>query len=143
MSLATPALCDFAARLLAQEADNGDAATVPTAVLVSGKLGRVISRLAGAAGFRSLLSRALALAQAEVPGLKSARVLPDGTLEGLEKREGTTDDDEMKRGGSILVAQLLGLLCAFIGERLTQQLVDEAWPAASLNDEVPCNTPKP
>ena len=34
----------------------------------------------------------------------------------------------------VLVAQLLGLLVAFIGETLTLRLVREVWPKLPLND---------
>jgi hypothetical protein len=34
----------------------------------------------------------------------------------------------MTEGGVVLVAQLLGLLVAFVGERLTLKIVREVWP---------------
>jgi hypothetical protein len=36
--------------------------------------------------------------------------------------------DVMADGGIVLVAQLLGLLVAFVGERLTLKIVREVWP---------------
>jgi len=37
-------------------------------------------------------------------------------------------------GRVVLLAQLLGLLVAFIGEDLTLRLVREVWPKLSIND---------
>jgi hypothetical protein len=37
-------------------------------------------------------------------------------------------------GGVVLLAQLLGLLVAFIGENLTLRLVREVWPKVPLDD---------
>jgi hypothetical protein len=41
---------------------------------------------------------------------------------------------EIFDGRVVLLAQLLGLLVAFIGERLTLSLVREIWPRIPLND---------
>ena len=88
----------------------------------------------GNAGFRALLSRALALANAEVPWLRAVQVKADGSLEGLEELHAQLDPDEIFEGRVVLLAQLLGLLVAFIGENLTLRLVREVWPKLSLND---------
>ena len=42
--------------------------------------------------------------------------------------------DELFEGGVVLLAQLLGLLVAFIGETLTLRLVREVWPEVPLDD---------
>jgi hypothetical protein len=71
----------------------------------------------GNTGFHALLSRALALANAEVPWLRAVHVKADGSLEGLDepgKRKWTRK--EIAEGALFLLAQLLGLLVAFIGE---------------------------
>ena len=44
------------------------------------------------------------------------------------------DPDEFSEGGVVLLAQLLGLLVAFIGENLTLRLVREVWPKVPLDD---------
>ena len=93
----------------------------------------MLSKLAGAAGYRSLLSRALALAQAEAPALKTLHVLPDGKLIGFYEATEGTHKEEFARSEVALVAQLLGLLNTFIGEPLTLQLVKEAWPEIDLD----------
>ena len=88
----------------------------------------------GNGGFRALLSRALALANAEVPWLRAVHVKADGTLEGLEALHAQLDPAEFLEGRVVLLAQLLGLLVAFIGPSLTLRLVGEIWPQISLND---------
>lgn len=133
MSLATPPLRSLALRLLASESETGAEANVASAVRVCEKLGAIISKLAGAAGYRSLLARALVLAQAEVPWLMTVSILPDGKLAGFEGDEAGAVSDPMRRGGAILIAQLLGLLHTFIGEPLTLQLLKEAWTDVSIH----------
>ena len=128
MSRATPKMRDFAERLIAYE-------TKPPAVfLVGEKLRPHLATLMGNVGFRALLSRALALANAEVPWLGAVHVNADGSFEGLDKLGAQVDPDEIFEGCVVLLAQLLGLLVAFIGEDLTLRLVREVWPKLSLND---------
>jgi hypothetical protein len=102
------------------------------AVRVCEKLRLPLARLAGAAGFRSLLSRAVAMAKAEVPSLAAAQVRADGSLEGLDGPGPDQDAGAGGEAGVVVVAQLLGLLVTFIGEPLTLRLVRDAWPDASL-----------
>jgi hypothetical protein len=86
-------------------------------------LRRPVCALAGVAGFRSLLSRALALARAEAPTLSAVQVAADGSLQGLDELGRKIDKDQVREGGAILIAQLLGLLLTFIGEAMTSRLV--------------------
>ena len=81
----------------------------------------------GEGGFRALLARALALAAAEVPWLRAVQVKADGTLAGWEELPAQLDPDEYLEGRVVLLAQLLGLLVAFIGEKLTLRLMREVW----------------
>ncbi len=89
-----------------------------------------LAKLIGTAGFRSLMSRAMAMAKAEVPSLDAVQVRPNGTLEGFNG-EGRTQDAE---AGVVVVAQLLDLLVTLIHEPLTLHLVRGAWPGALLDD---------
>ena len=79
--------------------------------------------LAGVAGFRSLLSRALTLARAEAPSLSAIQVAADGSLQGLDGLRPHVDADEAGEAGIILITQLLGLLVRVVGEGTTLQLV--------------------
>ncbi len=88
----------------------------------------------GSVGFRALVSRALALANAEVPWLRVVQVKADGSLQGLSESEAQVDPKELFEGGVVLLAHLLDLLVAFIGENLTLGLMREVWPKISPND---------
>jgi hypothetical protein len=86
---------------------------------VCDKLRRPLTTLAGAAGFRSLLARALSLAKQESPLLGAWEVKPDGSLQGL--------NGEAAQPGAVLIAQLIGLMITFIGESLTLRLLHDVW----------------
>ena len=107
----------LAQRLLAYEAVAGKNSepTESAAFRVCAKLRRPLITLAGVAGFRSLLSRALTLASAESPSLTAVQVAADGSLKGLDELEGQIDKEQVRDGGAILIAQLIGLLLTFIG----------------------------
>ncbi len=137
VNLATPSLRDLAERLLAEEREKSAATKEPGVVNVVGRLGGQLTKLAGVAGFHSLLSRALALARTEVDWLGTISVEPDGRLAGFDGQAATSDKDGTTQGEIVLVAQLLGLLNTFIGEPLTLQLVQKAWPDISMHNEPP------
>jgi hypothetical protein len=99
-------------------------------------LRRPLITLAGVAGFRSLLSRALTLARAEDPNLSAVQVAADGSLKGLDELASRTDKEQARDGGAILIAQLIGLLLTFIGEGLTLRLVQDVWPEAAFDRRV-------
>jgi len=90
--------------------------------------------LMGNGGFRALLSRALALANAEVLWLRAVHVKADGSMEGSEELQPRIDPDDFMEGGVALLAELLGLLVAFIGVSLTVRLLRDVWPTVPLND---------
>jgi hypothetical protein len=87
-----------------------------------------LAMLMGNGGFRALLSRALKLAGAEVSWLRAVQVNPDGTLEGLGTPHASLTPAEFREGRVVLLAQLLGLLVAFIGPALTANLLGDVWP---------------
>jgi hypothetical protein len=109
-------------------------AKTPAAFHATDKLGPHLATLMGNGGFRALLSRALALAKAEVSWLRAVHVNGDGTLEGLEALHAQLDPPEFLEGKTVLLAELLGLLVAFIGPSLTSRLLGETWPQLSPND---------
>ncbi len=126
---------DFAERLIAHEmqASRSSRTKIPAACLVSEKLRPHLATLIGNLGFRALLSRALALANADVPWLRAVHVNAEASFEGLDELASQVDPGEMFEGCTVLLAQLLGLLVAFIGEDLTLRLVREAWPKLRLD----------
>ena len=122
-----PTMRDLAQRLLACEVAAGQTANDNTHAVfrVSEKQRLPIISLAGAAAFRALLIRALALTRAYTPVVAALKVRPDGSLDGLTDlpNDGQTGD-----AGIQLVAHLIGLLVVFIGDQLVLGLVLDAWP---------------
>jgi len=128
----------LAQRLLTYEAVAGENSepAESAAFRVCAKLRPPLITLAGVAGFRSLLSRALTLARAEAPSLSAVQVAADGSVKGLDELASQTDKEQARDGGAILIAQLIGLLLLFIGEGLTLRLVQDVWPEAAFNGRV-------
>ena len=123
---------DLARRLLAASQTAADP-HVHEAVVVIEKLRIILTKFAGAEGFASLLRRALLLATADAPSLKSVKIGADGRLDGFEQI--VADKGTGAAGGEAAVAitaHLLDLLVTFIGEPLTLTLVRAAWPDMSL-----------
>jgi len=106
------------------------AATFP----VCEKLRPHLATLMGNTGFSTLLLRALARAQAEVPSLRAVQVEADGSLAGFDELVLQVDPQELARGNVVLVAQLLGLLVTFIGEPLVLRIASDAWPELAISD---------
>ena len=106
----------------------------PAAFEVCDKMRPQLAILMGVGGFRALLAHALFLAGEEVPWLRDVGVNPDATLEGLEALHARLKPNEFLKGEIYLLAQLLGLLVAFIGEILTLRLIQEVWPELPLDD---------
>ena len=132
---ATPQMRHFAKLLITHGAGkNRTSGTHPVAFVICAQLRPHLTNMMGQGGFRAVLSRALALATAEVPWLRAVRVNEDGGLEGGEEIQKQLDPDEFLEGRVVLVAQLLGLLVAFIGESLTLCLVRDIWPKVPLKD---------
>jgi hypothetical protein len=140
---AAPGMRDLTHRLLTYEADAGKTSESKEAATlrVYEKLRQSLGVFAGTAGFQSLASRALAQARPEAPSLSAARVAADGSLQGLGEIEPQIDIDKERaveypagEGGVILIDRLLGLLLIFLGEALTLNLVQNAWPGAAFHD---------
>ena len=127
----SPSVRTLAESLLAAEAaNNGVDPKVHEAVRVIEKLRISLTRFAGPEGFASLLRRALALAGAEVPSVRTLTIKPGGSLEGLQ--ELAADAPHGGRDAAVVItAHLLALLVTFVGEPLTLRLVREAWPGTS------------
>jgi len=136
MNRATLKMRYFAKHLIACETteNKSSRAKVQASFLVTEKLCPHLSILMGNAGFRALLLRALVLANAEFPWLHTLQIKADGSLEGLDKIEAQVEPEELANAGVVLLAQLLGLLVAFIGENLTLHLMHDVWSNLALND---------
>jgi len=133
MNRATPQMRGVAKRLMNTEipmtggtTSAADLGTFP----VTDKLRPHLEVLVGKGGVRALLARALVLASAEISWLQTARINADSDLEGLATN---LDPTEYFEGRVVLLAQLLGLLVAFIGPTLTSRLIGEVWPKIPLN----------
>ena len=116
-----PTTRDLAQRLVAYEGVETSSAMADMHAVcrVCDKLRRPLTTLAGAAGFRSLLSRALTMAKQESPVLSAWEVKADGSLQGL--------NGEAAQSGDVLIAHLIGLMITFIGESLTLRLLHDVW----------------
>ena len=116
---------DLALRLLAYETAAGKTSE-PTEFAAFGvceRLRQPLITLAGVAGFRSLLSRALTLARVEAPSLIAIQLAADGSVKGLNELRLQVNADQAREAGIILITQLLGLLVRAVGEAVTLQLV--------------------
>jgi len=134
MSSAPAKLRKLAQRLLAIEHPSGKRGETAVAFLVTEKLRQRLSILTGNAGFRAVLARALALAGEEVRWLNRIHIDSRGSLEGLDEACAQISADEMARGQTVLIAQLIGLLATFIGASLTAYLLQDVWPEVSPDD---------
>lgn len=116
----------FAQQFLAYEAaaQNGTEPNRPAVFCVFEALRRPLSVIAGASGFRVLLGRALTRATAQVPTLSAVQVKPDDSLEPLSNLSNNGDPE----ASIVLLAQLLGLLAAFIGEGVLLRILLDLWP---------------
>src|SRR5690606_18125239 len=84
-----------------------------TRFLLFEKLRAPLVQLSGMGGFRSLLSRSLALASQDVPWLRGLHIRADGSLEGLEALEKQLSAEEMALGEVALAVRFIGLLVIF------------------------------
>ena len=116
---------DLAQRLLAYENAAGKTSEPTEFAAFSAweRLRQPVITLAGVAGLRPLLSRALTLAKAEAPSLSAVQVSADGSLQGLDELRSQVDADQTREAGIILITELLGLLVRVVGEAMTLQLV--------------------
>ena len=136
MNRARPRMRRFARHLIVSDAlaNSASKPDYAAAFPVTDTLRPHLATLMGNAGFRALLARALALATAEISWLRAVQVDADGNLAGLAAVSSLLDPKEFLEGRVVLLAQLLGLLVAFIGPGLTSRLVGEFWPQIPFQD---------
>ena len=118
---------DLARNLIARESDSSTTSlqTEPASVRVYERLRRQLGAPIGADGFHSLAARALALARSESPRLGAVQVMANGGLRGLGEIGSQTDPDDDGEAGIVLIAQLLGLFLALLGEATTLRLIED------------------
>lgn len=133
---------DLARSLLAYEAVAGESSepNKPVAIRVCEKLSRPFCALAGVAGYRSLLARALTLARSEAPSLGALQVTADGHLQGFGELA-LQSEQQHSEGDILLTAQLLRLFLSFLGTAITLQLVQDVFPNLTLTTESGTVTP--
>ena len=134
---------DLARSLVANEADRSTTAFDPkfATARVYEKLRRQLSAPVGVDSFQVLASRALALAKAQAPRLSAVQVSASGELRGLGEAEtpGDTSAGEDNEAGVILIAQLLALFLAFLGEATTLRLMQDIRLQVDLGTETVAN----
>lgn len=128
----SPAADVLASRLLQYEAggQQGAERLAEATERVFARLRRRLVVVVGVAGYEALAVRALQLAQERVPALGDAALTvgADGTLTGGREFAIAVDAPAATDGLTAIVASLIGLLITFIGEDLTDGLVQQAWP---------------
>ena len=136
MSRATPQMRDFAERLIAHETrgNKSSETKTPAAFHVCEKLRPHLATLMGNAVFgRSFRARSR-WPMRKFPGCARCMSKRMALWKGWTNLTRKLARRRLSEGSVVLLAQLLGLLVAFIGEDLTLRLVREVWPKLSLDD---------
>lgn len=128
----------IAERLIAYDAVNKEPSDskIPATCFAIEKLRPHLAILIGRVGFSTLLARSLAFSIADFSWLRRVNVKNDGSFEGFDALGTQVDSHKLIEGGVEILANLLGLLEAIIGEDLTLGLVRDVWPELSPNDFV-------
>lgn len=110
------------------------AGRIDVAERVLRRLAPGVTTLVTATGYRSLLARALRLAQVEFPALDAIRIPTSGGYLGRRPASHARATDD---GLVSFIANLIALLATFIGDELTGNLIRDAWPDASKQRAAP------
>ena len=118
---------DLARSLIEREAEASTTArqALPASVRVYERLRGQLSASVGVDGFQALASRALALAKSQSSRLSAAQVTANGDLRGFGGVESGMDAGEDREAGINLIAQLLGMFLAFLGEATALRLIED------------------
>ncbi len=121
---------DWARRLIASEVDADPPRAQPhlATLRVYEKLRRELCAPIGVDSFQALASRALSLAKSRAPGLRAVQITAQGGLLGLGDIPFNMTAEDDGEVGVILIAQLLGLFLALLGEAATVRLVEHLPP---------------
>lgn len=126
---------DLAATLL--QLERGPHAPASSAAIASafGRLHDVMSKLIGSAGYRALLARAIYVARHEHAWLDALIVAaPPFAIHQLDEQVALVGEARALEGGTVLLATLLDLFCAFIGDDLTLRQVHEVWTDVAVGE---------
>ena len=127
---------DLARRLLDHERGGRDTPVelVPAMEGAFRRLYEHMHNLIGQAGIQALLARAAHLTRTEARWIESItiHVEPILTLTGLAERVESEGAAEVFEGLELLLANIIGLLCTFIGDSLTMLLIRRIWPEVAL-----------
>jgi len=136
MKRASPQRRDFAERLISLGAAEAttSVAKPPALFTVIEQLRPSLVQVVGALGFSAVLSRALAIAHADVAWLRTVPLKPDGLWGNLDLPTANVGADEISEGSVVLLAEFVSLLVDLIGERLVLQLVHQALPAVAKDE---------
>jgi hypothetical protein len=102
----------------------------PATIRVYERLRRQLGAPVGAGGFQALASRALALAKSESPRLNAVKVTENRGLIGLGELELSTEADEDREVGIILIAQLLAQFLTFLFASMKS--LQEGWSFSEI-----------
>lgn len=125
----------YAQALIALEARGNKSAGKgrPVAVEVCERLRPHFATLLGSYGVQAIIARSLRLASKEVPWLTAVRLLDTGGWELPEQLDTKITPEKLAEGGVVLVAHLLGLLMALMGEEVTLRQIHQIWSKRRLD----------
>jgi len=135
-----PAQMERARRLLAHEgtAGSADERAATAAGRVYDKLHAHMAPLVGDAGVKLLLVRSAKLAEGEFAGLAEVPIFEGSTK--LRECLQAQDPAVATESAAALFGTFFALITAFIGERLTTQILRRAWP--TIEETAPRETEK-
>jgi hypothetical protein len=87
-----------------------------------------LSRPIGAAGYRALLIRSIALSTSKSGWLEAIQIEKDGTLAGFTEAAASQSLSSVIEGSVEMVTCLIGLLETFVGRELSLRLIGDVWP---------------
>ena len=136
----SPAQVDAAKRFLAYEGGSGGSAEECAAAAgrVYEKLDLHLAPLVGSAGIRVLLKRSAKLVHGEFPCLVDSAAVESSTK--LRACLQGQDPGAIAATAAALFGAFLTLITTFIGEQLTTEVLQRAWPA--IKERAPKETEK-
>jgi hypothetical protein len=132
------ALVALAGSLVAHECAQGDVSERTAVTRTIAKMFFELVPLIGSAGVLALFARSVLKAKARCKPLDALVITVesiDAACSELERRFAAIPTADVIDAGTTLSASFLALVSTFIGERLTLQLLQNAWPMIALVKE--------